>query len=71
MAGRTIKTLGVAILTFAVSYVTFNLLCLLAYALASRHGDAEPAPALITGIPIGIACSLIAMVFYLFWSKRA
>jgi hypothetical protein len=65
------KTLGVAILTFAASYVAFNVLCLLTYALASRHHDAEPAPALITGIPIGIACSLIALVFYLFWSNRA
>jgi hypothetical protein len=70
MSKRLAKALGVASIAFAVTYVAFNCVSVISYALRSAH-DKEPVPGLVVGVPTGIACSLIALAIYLLWPNRA
>ena len=68
MTAGTMKHAAVAASTFAVTYIGFNLLCLLSWLL---NEAVEPVPALITGIPIGTAAAINALFFSLFWTRRS
>ena len=54
-----IKTLGIALLTFFVTYVAFFIYCCAGYAYSK---NSEPIPALLYGIPVGAIASLISVV---------
>ncbi len=55
------KAFGMAVISFVLGYIGFNILCVVAYAFSKP--PTTPVPSLIVGIPVAFIVASIAFIF--------